>query len=53
MTDTDDRSLGELKADHIAEHPDGCRNKSGCVWCAERTDPHTFPTLFDDGGDAA
>ena len=51
MTDTDDRSLAEVKAAHLAEYPDGCR--AGCVWCAERFDPDTFPTLFDDGGDAA
>ena len=44
----DDRSVAEIKADHLAEFPEGCR--AGCVWCAERRGE--VPTLFD-GGDAA
>lgn len=46
----DDRSVAEMRADHLAEYPDGCR--AGCAWCAERREPETFPSLFD-GGDAA
>lgn len=49
MTRDDDRSVAEIKADHLAEFPDGCR--AGCVWCAERRGE--VPSLFDDGGDAA
>lgn len=41
--DRDGRSIAELRADHLAEHPDGCR--TGCAWCDERAG--RVPSLFD------
>lgn len=46
----DDRTVAEMRADHLAEFPDGC--KAGCLWCVERARPKSVPSLFD-GGDAA
>lgn len=42
--DLDDRSLAEIREQHLADRPKGCR----CRWCAEAAVPAP-DTLFGDG----